>query len=449
MSPVPLPATLTVVGVLAALVAPGLAAGPASAADPCATPRRYVSQARADLLRIDANGVHTMGQGTAPAGLRMASTFAGMVTDSPITSAAAARPLGAWVLGGGVPPDAPLASTVWQQAPPHHAAPALSTAGRRDVGPIRIGTGDMAAHATWHTGLACGTRAGRTAHASTAVAGVQIAPKPGGGALLAAEGTLGSDTTTALVAERGMTRATATAAAGIAELGLFTASRSPVRLRVVKAPTLTVGTAGTESTTTIAYESPVVEVSGAGLPAQTLDQPGKSVEFPVPALAGVPTVPGAPAPTVRISLGQVERHTAAGTVRARTTALRVQVTPAARGRTASTEGPMDLAIGVLEAMATAPGPGYAPAVPGQGGPGSGRPVTGQPVPGGGQPSSTAPEAGGEAPEGGTGGAGPRAVSGGGLPLTGSPLGLIMFGGGLLVVTGGIATVLARRGLLFP
>jgi len=444
MSPVP---TLAAAGLIAAFVAPGLAAGPASAADPCATPRRYVAQARADLLRIDANGVHTMGQGTAPAGLRMASTFAGMVTDSPITSAAAARPLGAWVLSGGVPPDAPLASTVWQQAPPHHAAPALASAGRRTVGPVQIGTGDTTAHATWHTGLACGARSGRTAYASTAVAGVRIAPKPGGGALLAADGNLGSHTTTALVTERGATRATATAGAGLAEFGLFTATRSPVRIRMVKAPALTVGTAGTEASTTIAYEAPILEVSGAGLPAQRLDAPGKVVEFPVPALAGVQAVPGAPAPTVRISLGDVKRHTAGGTARAQATSVRIQVTPAARGRTASTEGPVDLAIGVLEATATAPVPGYAVDVPGSV-PGAGQPVAGQPTSGSGTPASTIPGAGGQAPAGGTGGGGPRAVSGG-LPLTGSPVGLILFGGGLLVTVGGIATLLARRGRLFP
>lgn len=435
----------------AAALAGAVAVGPAPAmaSTPCTLP--YAAGAGAELVRLDALDLRPLGLPIGPvADVRLASTRSGMATDSRVNAAATSRYLDAKLLG--VPlPAGPLSTSVYQEAPPRNPKPAIAHAVRKDLGLVKAGTANVIAHAR---GTSCHARPGEVTSSSATVWGTEILPGPGGTALVRLPANLRARTSTALVREDGVLRSTATAAAGLADVRLFAGTPTEIAIKVIKPPTLTVATGGTASTTTVRYTSPLLEISGPGIPARRIDAPGETVDLvlprttggvdaarvsakaqrlplvagdpltetlgalhperlrgatgraeagplALPALSGLPNpgelvangvlpVLGGEASLVRITLGDVQTETTERSVRARAASFRLQV--GAGGDV------VDLAIGDLDAGAFAPAPA-------------------KPLPPGG---------------------------GGGLPITGRNVGMVAAVGALLLVAGCALIVTARR-----
>jgi hypothetical protein len=438
----------------AAVVAGALAVGPAPAvaAEPCTLP--YAAGAGAELVRLDALDLRPLGLPVGPvADVRLASTRSGMATNSEVNAAATARYLDAKLLG--VPlPAGPLSTSVYQEAPPRNRKPVIAHAIRHDLGLVKAGTGNLIAHAR---GTSCDARAGEVTASSAQVAGAEVLPGPGGTALVRLPASLRARTSTGLVNEDGVVRSTATAAAGLADVRLFAGTPTEIAIKVIKPPTLVVATGGTASTTTVRYTSPLLEVSGPGIPTRRIDAPGETVDLVLPRTTGgvdaarvsakarrlpivdgdplteildglhpkrlrgatgrgeagpltLPAVSGLPNPgelvaggvlppldgeasLIRIALGEVRTEITERSVRARAASLRLEVAAGA--------SVVDLAIGDLDAVAVAPAP--AP--------------DGEPVPPGG---------------------------GGGLPITGGSVRIVAVAGAVLLAAGAALIVTARR-----
>jgi hypothetical protein len=283
------PAASVIAGLVAGLAAgvlaaPGIGLAPADAAgEPCAKARAYGAIAAADLARVGLLDLHPLGLRLGPvAGATVASTRSGMVTDNEgARSAGAARTLDAKLRGASLPTGT-LGTAISQQAPPTNAKPATAAVAKRDLGLLRLGSGDLTAHATWQAGMACGRQVGRSATSTAALAGAAVLPGAGTQALVRLPGASSSASTTELTGDKGLVRAVATAEVGLADLRLFSGSLSQVTLKVVEPPTLRVGTGGTRASATVDYDAPVVEISGPGVPTRRLDAPGESVDLAVP-----------------------------------------------------------------------------------------------------------------------------------------------------------------------
>lgn len=434
----------------AVAIAGAVAVGPAPAmaSEPCTPP--YAAGAGAELVRLDGLDLRPLGLPIGPvADVRLASTRSGMAANSHVKAAAAARYLDAKLVG--VPlPAGPLSTSVYQEAPPRNPKPAMAHATRRDLGLVKAGTGNLIAHAR---GTACDPRAGEVTSSSAQVAGADVLPGPGGTALVRLPANLRGRTSTGLVEEDGGVRSTATAAAGLTDVRLFAGTPTEIAIKVIKPPTLTVTAGGTASTTSVRYTSPLLEVSGPGIPPRRIDAPGETVDLvlprttggveaarasaeaqrlplvagdpltetlgalhpdrlrgatgrkeagplTLPALSGLPNpdelaaggvlpVLGGEASLIRITLGDVRSEITEQSVRARAASLRIQVAAGA--------SLVSLAIGDLDAGAFAPAP-----------------------------------------------AGNRAPSGGGLPITGRNVGIVAAAGALLLTAGGALIMTARR-----
>lgn len=403
---------------------------PALAAEPCTRPLEYAAGAGAEALRLGALDLRPLGLPLGPVvDVRVASTRSGMVATGPVNSAAIARYVDA-KLAGVTPPAGPLDMVAYQQSPPRNAEPVTVPVPRSDLGVVRAGAGALRAHATWRDGLSCGARAGSATRSSATVAGAEVLPGPAGTALVRIAANIRGRTETGLAREDGTTRAVATAAAGLGDVTLFAGTPTAVRIKVIRGPILTAASGGTAATTTVAYTSPVVEVSGPGVPTQRIDAPGETIDLALPRSAGdeetaraaaeahrlplvagdpltetlgalhpdrlrgatgragagplgLPKLAGLPDPgellaggplpalggelsLARISLGDVHRNLTTRSVQARVASLRVQVAADADGSL------VDLALGELDAAAIAPAP-VAPPPPGGGG---GLPITG-------------------------------------------------------------------------
>ncbi|MCW6008525.1 hypothetical protein K1W54_28875 [Micromonospora sp. CPCC 205371] len=427
---------------------------PAMASEPCTMP--YAAGGGAELVRLDALDLRPLGLPIGPvADMRLASTRSGMAANGYVNAAAAARYLDAKLLG--VPlPAGPLSTSVYQEAPPRNPKPVMAHAVRKDLGLVKVGTGNLIAHAR---GTPCGLREGgprkgEVTSSSAQVAGAEILPGPSGTALVRLPASLRGRTSTGLVDQDGVVQSTATAAAALADVRLFAGTPTEIAIKVIKPPTLTVATGGTASTTGVRYTSPLLEVSGPGVPPRRIDAPGETIDLVLPRTAGgieaaratatarrlplvageplaetldalhpdrlsgatgreeagpltLPALSGLPNPgelvagtvlpvlggdasLIRITLGDVRTEITDRSVRARVASIRIQV-----GAGASLA---DVAIGDLDAGAFAP----APAV--------------KPVPAG----------------------------GGGLPITGPSVGIMATAGALLLAAGGALIVTARR-----
>jgi hypothetical protein len=279
-------AGLAAASIVGALLTPALGVGPA-AATPCARPSPYGALASADLVKLGVLDLRPLGLRLGPvADVRIASARSGMATANPsVNTAAAARYLEAHLLGVEVP-TGPLDTSVAQKAPPDNPQPAEATALMKDLGILSVGTGKVRAHARFSDGLPCGRHSGKTAESSAAVLDASVLPGAGGTALVKVPDNLAAETATALVEQHGVVRSMAGASVGLADIRIFAGTRSELRIEVIRPPTLVVSTGGSRERTSVEYTSPILKISGAGLPSQRLDAPGTTIDVALPPAGG-------------------------------------------------------------------------------------------------------------------------------------------------------------------
>src|SRR5581483_10173146 len=183
-------------------------------------------------------------------------------------------------------PRGPLEATVTQSAPPSHTEPARNNALAVDLGLAKAGTGDLLAHARWSDDMSCGNQVGRAGSASAALLEATVLPGSGGPMVQLARN-LSSQAATALVARDGRAASAAAAEAGLASIQLLGNSATAVTVKVIHPPQLTAIATGRARTSTVDYQSPLLEISGQGIATQRLDAPGQHGDISVP-----PTVLG-------------------------------------------------------------------------------------------------------------------------------------------------------------
>ncbi|MEU8821978.1 hypothetical protein [Actinoplanes sp. NPDC048796] len=367
-------------------------------------------------------------------------TRTAMIAEAKVSSAAYGR-----LLDGQAAGKAGLSKPLLQKAPPTNpkAAQRVTPAGK--AGPLKLGAGRLAAHARWEAGMACGRAVGETTRSEAGLTSLRLLD-----GLVRVPEKLTSESTTALErsGEAARSVASSTVKAGRIEL-----ADGRVRVRVLRAPTLTTSMSAAEGGK-VEYRPAVVEVSGDGIATKRLEAAGdhaeitltperhatesvplgrlsdlaalnKAKQLPVPAVPGLPPVSAAPrtesAPSathgtrLRVSLGDVRQATKGSAVAARAAAVKVSLVQAAaagpKDRDRPGYGPqarttVDLAFGVLESAAVSPA---------------------------------------AAPPAGTGGAG-AGGAGGGLPVTGPRLDRLAMAGGTLLVAGiaAVAVTMRRR-----
>ncbi|GIM95273.1 hypothetical protein [Paractinoplanes toevensis] len=360
-----------------------------------------------------------------------------LIGPAKVKSAAVAR-----ILDGKSTDHASWTKPVVQQAPPSHPKATKRSTGGGQAGPLKIGAGEVSAHARWDDGMACGSTAGEAARSQSSVRGAAVLAGAET-ALVRVPEKLAGVSTTALEGRGGAARtvASATVIAGRIDL-----AGGRVRVRVLRAPALTATMSATEGGE-VRYEPALIEVSGDGIATERLSAAGAQAEFtlrpdrqameagllgsglgglgsgsalPLPHVPGVPTVNmppaiGGPAPEsapatagstrVRIALGEVRKAKKGHAIAARATAITMSLEQVgARGKSGYGGKPasasLNLTFGLMEAAAVAP---------------ERRTV----------PHDTAGEAGG-------------------LPITGPAVSGLAMGGVALLVTGVAAVLLGVR-----
>jgi hypothetical protein len=316
---------------------------------------------------------------------------AAMVATATIKSAAVAR-----ILDGQADGEPAWTEPLLQQAPPTNGRPSTRTTPAGRVGPLKIGAGNLTGRARWDAAMACGNAAGETARAQSAVHGATLLGAAGTPLVRVREKAAGMSTT-ALEGSDGNARtvASATVAAGTFEL-----AGGRVKLRVLKAPSLT-ATMSSEGGD-VRYEPAAIEVSGDGIATKRLDTAGESADvtlgaerdatesgvldaaglgslrpasrpLPLPHVPGLPTV-NAPNPVsesapatggdtrLHITLGGERRAEKGHAIAARATAIEVSLTQGGADKDRGQSGyggqtsavKLNFAIGLLEAAAVAP-----------------------------------------------------------------------------------------------
>jgi LPXTG-motif cell wall-anchored protein len=388
---------------------------------------------------------HGDGGGTKDAslgGVGLGEARAALIADGHTNSAAVARMVDGKASGKGS-----LTKPLIQQAPPDndHAVSRGTPAGT--VGPATLGSGSLTAHARWDAAMACGNVAEEAARSAASLGHVDLLK----GALIHVPEKISSLSTTALERRGNEPRSVASSTI---TAGRLTLADGKIKLRVLRAPTLT-ASMGTGSGGEVQYRPAVVEVSGPGIKTKKLSAAGNSVNISLgssddkkrstesaslgglPDLSGLlptsalplPSVPGLPslgtpdtesAPAVgdgvnvRISLGAVRQATKSRAVAAKATAIKIAISEGyaedqdergKKGYGSSSSLVAEMGLGVLEAAAVAPEVARA----------------GTPAPGS--------NVGGTAA---------------GLPVTGPQAALIAIGGIGLLAAGGAALLLSRR-----
>ncbi len=328
------------------VIAPPAQAAPST----CDTPLPYTASAQADLLNVGLLDLHPLGLNLPKvANLTVASSSAGMATTAAQRSTARAEYLDAAVLGLQLP-RGPLEATVTQVAPPGHTEPARNNALAVDLGVASAGTGDLLAHAEWADAMACGTQLGRTGSASATLLEAKVLPGAGG-PMVQLSHNLSSVAWTALVPRDGHAAATADAEAGLASIQLLGNSSAAVSIRVIHAPRLVVVATGRAQSSTVDYDSPILEISGPSIPTQRLDAPGRTVDISLPPTVLNTVLSGLTGPhasLLRISLGELDKQVGDRGVSASATSVRLQLL------TVDQTSLVDLGVGVLRASAAAP-----------------------------------------------------------------------------------------------
>ncbi len=334
-----------------------------------------------------------------------------MIGSARIASAAYARMLDGRLGDQASASQKAMAKPLLQQAPPTNAKAARRTTPSGKVGPLRLGRGEIAAHAQWDAEMACGHSAGRTGRADAELTSLNVLDN-GNGALIRVPGRMTGYGTTALERQGGEPRTVAksTVAAGRIEL-----ASGKVRVRILRAPTLEAAMSANAGGK-VNYSPAVVEISGDGIPTKRLDAAGEHVDLsltprqhatesasltdlgglreaeplPVPAVPGLPPV-ATPEPEstlaatqgikVRIALGDVRHAVKGHAIAAKASAIKVSLTLTTASKTRGQDGygdtsrssvSVNAAFGILEAAAVSP---EQPQVAAEGA-GGGLPVTG-------------------------------------------------------------------------
>jgi LPXTG-motif cell wall-anchored protein len=361
-----------------------------------------------------ASGAGRGGKDAVLTGVGLGDAKTALVANAQVNSAAVAR-----MLDGQAAGKSSLAKPVIQQAPPSNDRASTRGTPADRVGPMELGTGQVTAHAAWDPGMACGNATGEAGRSAASLNRLDIL-KGENGALVRVPEKISSLSTTALE-RRGP--AAQTVASATISAGRITLDGGRIRVRVLRAPTLT-ATMSTRAGGEIRYLPAAIEVSGKDIKTARLDTVGDDVEFslrddsrtteagslgalaqiggvrtasplPLPAIPGLPSVQS-PAPEsaatagsgtkVRISLGDVRQASRDHAIAAKAAAIRVAITRGAVPdrrikpgyavpRRATTS--LSMAFGVLEAAAVAPET-EAPQVSAAGA-GGGLPVTGSNV----------------------------------------------------------------------
>lgn len=381
------PRMLALALVASAVSVPLLASAPASAS-PC-TPQPYTASASADLARISALNLGGLGLDSDPlANVTVAATASTMDA----RKAFAVKTSAAYLNVAG------LNRSVSQVAPPVSAGPATATALSADLGLAHVGTGPLSARSTWQAAMGCGRQTGPAGTASASVADLGLLT------LVNARQNLRSQAVTGLQTVGGHTASVAAAEIELADLSLLSGA---VDVTVVKPPTLKVTSTGVAKTSSVAYQAPILDVSGPGVGRKRISSPGQQLELalPIPGLlntvtgaaklpllAGNPlesllgSLPAAGTPALgilRLTIGAGTKSIADGGVSASAASLRIELLVGGPG--GKQISVLDLGLGVLTAAAGAPCPESAtppppPPSPHCGGPHcpAGLPVTGMP-----------------------------------------------------------------------
>jgi LPXTG-motif cell wall-anchored protein len=384
-------------------------------------------------------------------GVGLGEAKAALIADGHTNSAAVVR-----MVDGKAGGQDSLTKPLIQQAPPDndHAVTRGTPAGT--VGPVALGSGSLTAHARWDAAMACGNVAEEAARSSASLGRVDLLK----GALIHVPEKISSLSTTALEHRGSEPRSVASSTI---TAGRLTLADGKIKLRVLRAPTLT-ASMGTRSGGEVQYRPAVVEVSGPDIKTKKLSVAGDSVNISLgssddkkrstestslgglPDLSGLlptsalplPSVPGLPslgtpdtesAPAVgdginvRISLGAVRQATKSRAIAAKAAAIKIAISEGCaedqdgRGKkgygsssSSSSSLVAEMGLGVLEAAAVAPEVARA----------------GTPTPGS--------NVGGTAA---------------GLPVTGPQAALIAIGGIGLLAAGGAALLLSRRRRAIP
>ncbi len=303
-----------------------LLATPAPARPTTCPPVSFTAQADASLLKLSLLDLRPLGLATNVANLTLAPTKARMVSTAAVRSSAEAHYLDASVLGLALP-RGPLEARVAQQAPPSAQSPTRNTALAVDLGAAKVGTGTLEAHARWTDPMTCGTQAGPAADATAALADATVLPGSSG-PLLRASQNLQSRTATALVAKNNRAASAARAEIGLSKLDLI---GNTVTLRVLRQPSLHVTATGHESTTTVDYQAPLLEITAPGLGTKRLETPGQSLDIPLPTtglpslLSNLPLNLAPPSTRLRLTLGTPTSTITSREVTASVTTLRLEL----------------------------------------------------------------------------------------------------------------------------
>ncbi|GAA3275178.1 hypothetical protein Dvina_03315 [Dactylosporangium vinaceum] len=253
-----------------ALAAPAAA----GAAESSGCPNGFGATAAANTLAVGGLDLRGIGMDTPPLPeLRAATAHAGFA-GGPSRAAADAR----YIQSSGVLPPGLIGPSAYQQAPPPHENPATVPVPGVDLGVLTAGAGGLKAHATWDDATKCTASAGPQATADARLGGLAILPARGGRALLRF-GAISSSTDTGVAAVDGKSAAKATATGSIADFALLAGGPSPISVRVVSPPSLTVA-AGAKKT--VEYKAPVVEVRIPGRDVLKADSAGSHIDVVVP-----------------------------------------------------------------------------------------------------------------------------------------------------------------------
>jgi LPXTG-motif cell wall-anchored protein len=370
-------------------------------------------------------------------GVGLGDAKTALVANAQVNSAAVAR-----MLDGQAAGKSSLAEPVIQQAPPSNDKASTRGTPADRVGPMELGTGQVTAHAAWDPGMACGNATGKAGRSAASLNRLDIL-KGENGALVGVPEKISSLSTTALE-RRGP--AAQTIASATISAGRITLAGGRIRVRVLRAPTLT-ATMSIRAGGEIRYLPAAIEVSGKDIKTARLDTVGDDVEFslrddsrgteagspgalaqlggvrtasplPLPAIPGLPSVQS-PAPEsattagsgtkVRISLGDVRQASRDHAIAAKAATIRVTITRGAvpdrrikpgYGVQPRATTSLNMVFGVLEAAAVAP-------------------------------ETEAPQVS-------------AAGAGGGLPVTGSNVTMLAMAGVALVLAGGAALFFGMR-----
>jgi hypothetical protein len=294
---------LTAAGVAATVLAPGLLAAPMAAAHPAAPPApaggaaecaAYGAAAAGDLVTLRLLDLRPLGVPLpALTDIRLATTRAGF-SGGVATSAAQGRYVEGGAVLGFTPPLGPVDAVAHRLAPPT-GEPVVVNPTQVNLGPVRAGSGNLAARAAYGRPGTCDHLTGAESEAAAALTDAAVLPARR--TLVGVPDNQSTRARTGLIRYQGRTGAEAMTTSGLARLAIFEA----LRLRVSDPTSLRVVAGGSAEASTVEYRAPLVAVDLPDGRSVQLDQAGRSFDFAVPApgsqpVGGLPVLPSTALP---------------------------------------------------------------------------------------------------------------------------------------------------------